>query len=73
MGCWFYIGFWVGIYNRRYWWSTAETTMSEGAPFRLNMYMSRTRFEGILPFLFYTDKNDVEYYDGFFHMRQMEE
>ena len=35
--------------------------------------MLRTRFEVILGYLSYTDKNYVEYYDGFFHMRQMEE
>ena len=33
--------------------------------------MLRTRFEGILGSLHFTDKNDVEYYDGFFHMRKM--
>ena len=35
--------------------------------------MPRTRFEVILGYLSYTDKKYVEYYDGFFHMRQMEE
>ena len=52
---------------------TANPKMSEGAPFVLNKYMSRTRFEGILSSLCYTYKKDVEYYDGFFHMNQMEE
>ena len=47
--------------------------MYGGAPFRLNKYMSRTMFEVILGYLHYTDKKNVEYYDGFFHMRQMEE
>ena len=47
--------------------------MSEGAPFRLNKYISRTRFGGILLSICYTNKNYVEYYDGFFHMRHMEE
>ena len=47
--------------------------MSEGASFRLNKYMSSTRFEGILLSLHYTDKKDVGYYDGFLHMRRMEE
>ena len=47
--------------------------MSEGAPFRLNKYMPRARFEGILGSIRYTDKNYVKYYYGFFHMLQMEE
>ena len=53
--------------------STADMTISSGAPLRLDTYMSSTRFEGILGYLRYTDKEDVEYYDGFFHMRQIEE
>ena len=47
--------------------------MSEGVPFRLNKYMSRKRFEGILLSMLYTDIKYVEYNDGSFHMRQMEE
>ena len=39
IGCWFYMGFWVGIYNRRKWWFTTEPNMSEVAPFRINNYM----------------------------------
>ena len=46
--------------------------MSVGAPFRLNKYISRTRFEGILVSIRYILQNDVGYYDGFFHMRKME-
>ena len=41
--------------------------------FRLNKYMSRTRFEGILGYLRYIYKKDVEYYDGFFHIIKMKE
>ena len=47
--------------------------MSEGARFRLNKYMPRTRFEGILLSIRYTDRNDVGYNDGLLHMLQMEE
>ena len=47
--------------------------MFGGAPFRLNKYMSRTRFEGILGSLRYGVQKDVEYYDGFFCMRKTEE
>ena len=47
--------------------------MSGGAPFRINKYMSMTRFEGILGYLPNTYQKDIEYYYGFFHMRKMEE
>lgn len=50
-----------------------ETTMFKGAPFRLAPYMSRTRFEEILGSLRYTNRPEVAYHDGFFHMRQLEE
>ena len=60
-GCWFCMGFWVIIYNGRNWCSTAKTTMSEGAIFIINKYMSRTKFEGILFSLRYMDRKDVEY------------
>ena len=48
MGCW--------ILNRRNWWYKAEPTIYEGTTLRLNKYMSRTRFQGILTYLNYTDK-----------------
>ena len=67
------MGFWVRISNRRNWWSTEEPKNSEGAPFKLNKYMSRKIFEGILPSLCYIDRKYVEYNYGFFHMHQMEE
>ena len=47
--------------------------MSEGTAFRLKKNMSRAKFEGILEYLNYTDQKDVEYYDGFFQIRKMEE
>ena len=47
--------------------------MSIGAYFRLDKYMSRKRFEGILRSLRYTYQKDVEYYDGFLYMHKMEE
>ena len=46
--------------------------MSRGAPLRINDFMSRNRFEGILGYICYTDQKDVEYHDGFFQMRKME-
>ena len=47
--------------------------MSEGAPFRNNKHMSRTSFEVIYFSLSYTNRDDVEYNGGLFHMCQMEE
>ena len=67
------MGFWVGFFNRRNWWSTAKPKMSGGAPFRLNKYVSRTRFEVILGYICNIYQNDVEFYDGFFRMCKMEE
>ena len=72
LGCWFYMGCWVIIYNISKWWSMAEPTMNEGAPFRINIYMSRKISEVILSSLGYTDRNYFKYNDGFLHMRQME-
>ena len=63
----------VKILNRRNRWSTADQTMTGGAPFGLNKYISRTRFEGVLGPLHYKVQNDVGYYDAFFHMRKIEE
>ena len=46
--------------------------MSEGAPFRLNKYMSRPSIQSIILSLKFKDGKDVEYDDGLFHMWQME-
>ena len=47
--------------------------MSEGPTLTLNKYRSSTRFEGIILPLCHIYILYAEYYDGFFHMRQMEE
>ena len=73
LGCWFYMGFWVRIFNRWKWWSIAEPKISGGAPFRLDNYMSSNSFEEILGYLSYKGQKDVEYYYEFLHMRKMEE
>ena len=39
----------------------------------VNKYIPSTRIERIFWSLSYTDKEYVEYYDGFFHMPQIEE
>ena len=73
LGCWLYMGCRVGIPNSRNWCSTVEPKLFVGSTFRLNNYMPRTRFEGILGYLHYMVQKDVGYYDGLFHMRQLEE
>ena len=47
--------------------------MSEGVIFKLNKYMSRTRIEVICQSICFNNSEDVEYNDGFFQMRKMEE
>ena len=66
------MAFWVGIPDRCDWWSVTPTVMYRGALFRLNEYMSRHCFDEILASLGYTN-SEVQYEDGLFHMRQMEE
>jgi hypothetical protein len=46
----------VGIDNHSDWWSTASIDMMSGAPFRLNSFMTRKRFDEIMSALKYTDK-----------------
>ena len=72
VGCWFYMACWVEIPDRCDWWSVTPPVMHRGAPFHLNKYMSYHRFDEILAPLRYTNRQ-VQYEDGFFHMRQMEE
>ena len=55
IGYYFHMGLWVRIPNRRNLCLTAEPNMSEGVTFKLNKYLSRTRFEGIILSLCYTN------------------
>lgn len=71
IGCWFYMSCWEGIQSRHDWWSSTDTDMFSGAPFRLNQYIARNRFNEILGALRYTNVT-VDYQDGFFEMRQLE-
>ena len=70
--CWLYMACWVGIENRRDWWSTTTPLMDKCAQFRLNRIMSRNQFDSILNALRFTNK-EVPYEDDFFQMRQLEE
>ena len=52
-------------------WSTKNLNIFEGAPFRLNMFMTRNRFEKILNALTYTDCDSPAFRDRFWEVRQM--
>ena len=56
VGCWLYIACWVGIPERRDWWSVTIPVMNIGSPFRLNKYMYFHRFDEILASLRYTNR-----------------
>ena len=72
VGCWIYMALWVIIEIRRYWWSTTIPSMDKGATFRLNHILSLNRFDYILGFLRFTNR-EVPYEDGFLQMCQLEE
>jgi hypothetical protein len=72
LGCIFYMSCFVGIDNRADWWSSSPIDMLSGAPFRLNAYMSRKRFDEIMSALKYTDKEaPTTFVDRFHEVRQM--
>ena len=52
-------------------WSTKNVNIFEGAPFRLNMFMKRNRFEIILNALTYTDCDSLAFRDHFWEVRKM--
>jgi hypothetical protein len=57
--------------DRRSWFEDTEPSEFEGAPFRLQKYMSRSRFESILSALRYTSEPPPAYKDKFHQVRQM--
>ena len=59
-----------GVSDRRWWWSRSEVDMKEGAPYRLNQFMSLNRFEEILANLRLTDLPPPPYVDPFHEVRQ---
>jgi len=52
----FLYGMFQGINDRDEWWSQRPVSMFEGAPFRLNQYMTRNRFHEITCKIHFTDK-----------------
>ena len=48
LGMWLVVGCYEGNWGRQDWWSKDNILIGRGAPFRLNEYMSRGRFNQIL-------------------------
>ena len=73
LGCIFYMSCYQRIPDRELWWSARLIDMFNGAPFRLNAYMSRNRFREIVQALRYTaDKDEPLFFIDWFHeVRQM--
>jgi hypothetical protein len=72
VGCIFFMACHNGFPDRDMWWSTKPIVMFGGAPFRLNAYMSRSRFDQIMHTLRYTDKEATLFFlDCFHEVRQM--
>ena len=71
LGLWFLLATIQGP-SRRDFWSSMPIDPFEGAPFRLNEWMSRNRFEEILCVLKFTDQTPpTNYVDRFFAVRQL--
>jgi hypothetical protein len=71
---------WVGLWvimstvdgsERRSFWATTTPNIFKGAPFRLQQYMSRNRFEAILSAITYTNEKPPQYKDRFWEVRQL--
>jgi hypothetical protein len=61
-----------GIPERELWWSTKPIDMFECTPFRLNAFMTYSRFQEILQAIRYTDKAEPLFFlDKFHEVRQM--
>ena len=56
VGFWIYMACWVVIESRRCWWSTTTSSMAKGAPFRINCIMSCNRFDSIISYFRFTNR-----------------
>ena len=71
LGCQFFMACYEGISDRTLWWSSKKVDMFDGAPFRLNEYMSSSRFEAITGALRLTDRPyPTDFLDRFHEVRQ---
>jgi hypothetical protein len=57
LGCIFFMSCFQGIEDRDLWWSSKPVDMFEGAPFCLNEYCSKGRFNDIMATIRYTSKD----------------
>ena len=73
LGCHFFMACFEGISDRRMWWSQRPVSISEGAPFRLQEYMTYTRYKDITAAMRYTDIEPPPFLDRFHDMRQMQD
>jgi len=72
LGCIFYMACFQSIGDCDQWWSLAPIDQFKGAPFRLNAYISKTRFTDITGAIQYTDKAEpLLFVDRFHDVRQM--
>ncbi|KAL3782253.1 hypothetical protein ACHAWO_010589 [Cyclotella atomus] len=73
LSCIHFMACYEGISNRREWWSLKPISEEDGAPFRLNQWISWTRFNNITSKMTYTDKDPPDYIDGFHQQSGIEE
>ena len=57
--------------DRQSFWSNKHVNIFEGAPFQLNNFMTRNRFEKILNNIMYTNRAPPAFHDRFWEIRQM--
>jgi hypothetical protein len=70
IGIWFYMATFKG-FTRNQFWSVKEIDHFDGAPVRLNDWMSKHRFDSIVSALDYMDAPRPRYVDQFFGIRQL--
>ena len=72
LGCHFFMACFEGVSDRQDWWSSKPVRFEEGAPFRLNKYMSLRRFTAITAAVRYTNHPPpATFVDRFHEVRQM--
>lgn len=71
LGCHFFMACFEGISDRRLWWSSKPISMRDGAPFRLNEFISLRRYNDLTSAIRYTDKPPPDFVDRFYDVRQM--
>ena len=70
LGLWFFMATLSG-FSRREYFSTVEINNNSGAPYRLNCWMSKKRFEDILAAISYTSREPPAFVDRFWEVREM--